>query len=927
MTAADREAYLSEHCGSDDDADLRAEVDRLVVAHSSAGRFIEQSPVAAIPATPLADAVLTGCVVGRYQVGRRIGVGGMGEVYVARDVELGRDVALKIALDNDPESQARLRREAQRASRLNHPRICTIHEIGSIDAKPFIAMELIEGQTLAQRIAAGPLSLDEALRIGRQIIEALDEAHAHGVIHRDLKPSNVKIRSDGTVKVLDFGLAKMSPSTAITPEANADVTASVTRAGVILGTPAYMAPEQVQGKPIDKRVDIWAFGCVLYEMVTGAQPFRGGTISDVLAAVLTSEPAWESVPPSLHRLLRRCLERDPASRLRDIADATALIDEAPAVSGLVSTHRRRTWWVQAAVVALLVTAIAVFSFTRPPSSATQVRQVRFDIQPPNGRHVSPFSFAPSPDGRSVAFLAEDRASGRRALWIYTISSAVSREVASLDRGVAVGRPFWSPDGRSIGVYDAGKIRRIDVDTGTMETVCDVPGLSGIGSWNKDDVIVFSVTTSDGNEGVMRVHAAGGTPARVTHTDRAHDQLGHGNPQFLPDGRFFVYQAVVRAGLRDLYVGSIDGSPDDQNQAPLLSVAGVVLYAPSPDPRNGYLLFMKEGKLMAQPFDNRQRRLAGSSVVVPGQASNEIASLEFMGAADLLTYRRLARPDGSLVLVDRNGRETPALGGTVIDGPEFPRFSPDGRRLALVVNGDIWVYDLGGRPAIKLTFDGTSFAPVWTPDGRRLIFETPSSLRSIAADGSERESRPASRNGHYHAHSWARGGGELIGLEFVGLVARIVAIPADGTGEPRAIVNTRGGGNDAAAISPDGRWLAYSALTTGQSEIWVQPFPSGAPTRVSARGGFEPVWRRDGQELFYLEGQKMMAVAVKTGEPFSPGEPSALFDGPYLRQQQPPSYDVSADGRFLMIKPVTPVEPPITAILNWTLAMTSGTPAR
>jgi hypothetical protein len=410
---------------------------------------------------------------------------------------------------------------------------------------------------------------------------------------------------------------------------------------------------------------------------------------------------------------------------------------------------------------------------------------------------------------------------------------------------------------------------------------------------------------------------------LTRTDRTRQQLGHGSPTFLPDSRFFVYQALVGDGPKDLYLGSVDASPETQSAMPLLSFPGIVRYAASADPKRGYLLFMRDGKLMAQPFDNEHRQLVGQVITVPGQASNVITSLEFEGSADILTYRRLRRPNASLAWVDRRGHETPALGGAELEGPEFPRFSPEGDRLALVVNGDIWVFDLGGRPPIKLTFDGTSFAPLWTRDGRRLIFESPSSLRSIASDGSDQRSLAASREGHYHAHGWA-GKNDLVGLDYTGGLPRIVTLPING-GESRSIVNAHTGGEGAPALSPDGRWLAYSAFTTGRSEIWVQPFPSGPPTRISGHGGFEPIWSRSGQELFYLEDQKMMAVAVRTGDRFSAGEPVALFEGPYLRLEQPPSYDISPDGRFLMLKPTRPVEPPITAILNWTQAMSSSAP--
>jgi hypothetical protein len=407
----------------------------------------------------------------------------------------------------------------------------------------------------------------------------------------------------------------MTSAIPLAPEV--DPTAPVTRVGAILGTPAYMAPEQVQGKPLDKRVDIWAFGCVLYEMVTGEQPFRGETISDVLAAVLTAEPSWDRVPRSLQRLLRRCLQRDPANRLRDIGDALALLDEAPAVASPPLMPTRRERWAWSAAVLVLVTAIALLAVKLRPTDAPALPQVRFDISPPDGYKLLPYSVVPSNDGRSIAFLAEAAASGHQALWIYTVSTGVSREVVAFDRTSGTSNPFWSPDGRSMGIHSGGKLRRVDVSSGTLETVCDAPGVVGVGSWSKDDVIVFVVTTGEGNEGLMRVSASGGTPVLLTRADRADRQLGHGNPALLPDGRFFVYQAFVADGPRDIYLGSVDATPEAQSSTPLFSFAGPVRYAASPDPNRGYLLFMRDGKLMAQPFDNRQRRLDGPVVIVPG----------------------------------------------------------------------------------------------------------------------------------------------------------------------------------------------------------------------------------------------------------------------------------------------------------------------
>jgi eukaryotic-like serine/threonine-protein kinase len=927
----DRDEFLNERCVSDPGlAGVRSEVERLLAAHDSAASFIELSPVAAATgqsASRPAHPSMTGRLIGRYQIGRRIGSGGMGEVYLARDQELGRDVAFKIAIEADPESQLRLRSEAQHASRLNHPHICTIHEVGSIEGQPFIVMELVEGPTLAQRIADGPIPLDEALILARQIADALDQAHAQGVIHRDLKPANVKVRPDRTVKILDFGLAKAAPQTAaVPPVASASTTVATpppTRPGMILGTPAYMAPEQLRGKPADRRADIWAFGCVLFEMVTGQRAFGGETVSETVAAVLTADPAWDRVPTPVRRLLHRCLERDPTQRLRDIGDAMALVDEAAPdalVTAPVRSGRERWAWSAAAV--LLTTTIVALGLHFRSTGPAAAPQVRFEIQPPDDQDFVPFAFAPAPDGRSLAFLADATGSDRRGLWVYSIASGVSREVTTVESTSRNAPPFWSPDGRSIGLYAGSKILRVDVASGAVQTVCDVPdGLLGFGSWSRDQVIVFAVVTSEGNDGLMKVPASGGTPVRLTHTNRSRQELGHTNPVFLHDGHSFLYQAVTAEGPRSLYLGSVDARPEEQSAKEVLSIVGqLVHYSPSPDPERGYALFMQEGKLMAQAFDNRRQTVVDSARPVPGQISKEITSRDFAASADVLMYRRLSRPTGAPVWVDRRGREDDVLGGALLEGPEFPRLSPDGRRLALTVNGDIWVYDLVGRPPIKLTFDGTSFAPLWTADGRRLIYESPSLLNSIASDGSERASRPASSNGHYHPHGWSPDGKGLIVVQFIGPLSSILTIPVDGKGEPESIVQATRGGVDGPALSPDGRWLAYSSATTGRREIWVQPFPTGPPVRVSPNGGVEPVWARSGRELFYLEGRKMMSVVIDTASGFDVQAPVVLFEGTYLKPDQPPSYDVSPDGRFLMIKPSGQMPVPITAILNWTEAL-------
>jgi Tol biopolymer transport system component len=440
-----------------------------------------------------------------------------------------------------------------------------------------------------------------------------------------------------------------------------------------------------------------------------------------------------------------------------------------------------------------------------------------------------------------------------------------------------------------------------------------------GSWNRDDVIVFAASGPDGNEGLMRVPASGGTPVLVTRTNRSRE-VGHGNPIFLPDGRHFLYQSMTSRGAGNVRVASLDVGPDAQQDPPVLELAsGRALFAATPDGRAGHVLFMRQGKLMSQTFDINRLQPVGEATVVPNQPSNEIASREFAPSPTILVYRRLIQPNGTLTWVDRRGREESVLGGAVLTGPDFPRFSPDGRHLALVLGGDVWIQDLGGRPPLRLTFNGSSLAPLWTPDGRRVVFETLERLESIAADGSEQTPTPASGNGHYHAHGWSSDGTALIAVRFVGPVPHIVSITPGGDDNFQPLVPSFGRtGENGVALSPDGRWLAYASDATGREEVWVQAYPGpGPPIRVSAAGGVEPVWARSGRELFYREGPRMMSVKVQSSSTAFEAQPAVpLFAGTYLRNGQPPSYDVAADGRFLMIKPSGETDAPIAAIVNW-----------
>jgi eukaryotic-like serine/threonine-protein kinase len=873
-----------------------------------------------------------GTRLGAYDVLALIGAGGMGEVYKAHDTRLHRDVAIKVLHDsvaNDPDRLARFQREAQVLASLNHPNIGGIYGLEEADGVRGLVLELVDGPTLADRIAAGPIPLDDALAIARQIADALEAAHEHGIVHRDLKPANIKLKGasdEVTVKVLDFGLAKaldpgssgssLSMSPTITSPA-------MTQRGMILGTAAYMAPEQARGRATDKRADIWAFGCVLYEMLTGRRAFGGEDVAETIGAVIHKEPDWDRIPARVRPLLQRCLEKDPKRRLRDIGDAMALLELAPHTASPGPVNARRQWlaWGTAALFLITTVALSLIHFGEQPPAT---RQVRFQIPPPEKAGLGPY-FLLSPDGRSLAFAASDQ-TGRIQLWVHSLDSGESRPLPRA--GAVTSSLVWSPDGRFIAFSQDGKVKKVDTAGGSPQTVCDLPNNTALwaaGTWNADDVIVFGIAGG----GLMRVSAAGGVASPLTVLNRSEQETGHAGPKFLPDGRHFLYLRVSSMAERTgIYVGSLDATPEQQSNVLLLATPMRPVYSPSSDPRVGYLLFLRDRTLMAQRFHNDRRELVGEAFAVAEDVGSTATVTGVSGhfsvsTNGVLSYHTGGMATGTPVWVDRTGRELMALASGVLDGPAYPRLSPDGRRFALVVSGDVWVYDLEGRPPIKLTFDGNHYSPLWTPDGRHLVYEaaSPSPLLSLPADGSGGAAQEVSPPGHFHPHGWSQDGREIVVVQLANQKTRsdILRFPPDEKAKPQAVVQTQASEGDAgAAVSPDGRWLAYVSDVTGGREIWVQPYPGpGAPTRVSPNGGAEPVWARDGRELFYIEGTKLMSVVVDTKSGFNFKPAVSLFESRYLRSDQPPSYDVAPDGRFLMIKSAEgQTGSPITVVLNW-----------
>ena len=800
----------------------------------------------------------------------------MGEVYRARDTKLNRDVAIKVllpAVANDPDRLARFSREAQVLASLNHPNIAAIYGLEEVPGNvasglirtSALVMELIEGEDLAQRLARGPIPLDEALPIARQIAEALEAAHDHGIIHRDLKPANIKVRPDGTVKVLDFGLAKAVPQ-ATSPKSQADenlansptLSIHATEAGIILGTAAYMSPEQAAGKAVDKRSDLWAFGVVLLEMLTGRQVFKGETVSHLIAAVLKDEPDWTTLPvdtpAAIRRLLRRCLEKDRTLRLPDAAVARLEIDDAmkPARGDDgIAPSRMRPWAAVASFVAGgLVIGGAVWVLALSSSATPPVDAVRFAIHDTDEVIVSRVQgdMALSPDGRMLTFVGFGKDGPR--IWVHELDSLGARALPGTEAPFGMA---WSPDGRSVAFASYGRLRKVVVAGGSPEAISPPQSFAGgVGArsmaWGPDGTIFFA-----DNRGFWRASADGATPAVLTmrSADEVHDATG-----FLPDGRHFLLSVTstdpAKAGT---FVSAVDGS--DRHR--ILDFPSWAQYA------MGRLIFVRERILYAQPFDVSSLQLSGAAVPLAESAAGRFSASN-SGSVAYLPLDSSEQPNVSeLVWMDRRGvvlgRIDQAAGATA------PTLSADGRRLAMALRGDIWSFELARSVMSKVTTDNGA-APTWSPDGKRILFYRSlfTGLKDVILDtapGSGEKAAialvPADGNGdHAHPNDISADGRYLA---YEGNDARdIWVMPLTGDRIPRPFIE--GPSSETQPMfSPDGHWLAYSSDAIGGFEVYVQRFPDGgARIQVSPGGGGSARWRRDGKELFYLAPNgSLMAV--------------------------------------------------------------------
>jgi Tol biopolymer transport system component len=859
----------------------------------------------------------------------------MGEVYRARDTKLGRDVALKILPETfatDPDRLSRFKREAQVLAALNHPNIGGIHGLEESSGVRALVLELVEGETIADRLARGSIPLAEILPIARQIAQALEAAHEHGIIHRDLKPANIKLRPDGTVKVLDFGLAKAleSPDGPNTPT----LAPTSTEIGIVLGTAAYMSPEQASGQKVDKRTDVWAFGCVLYELLTRRRAFSGATRSDMIAAVLEREPVWQALPattpPSVRRLLERCLAKDPRRRLRDIGDASLDLTEPDLSERAVPTKPYRRAGVATAAIMLgfaatLIPAVLYFRSVPPPT-----RNVRLEI--PVVQNVSGLAPAVSPDGRHVVYVSAAGSIGS-ALWVRSLNAVDARRLPGTEGAVF---PFWSPDSQWIGFFAPGKLKKVAVTGGSPQTVTDISGVIRGGSWSRSGVIVFANTV------LRQITASGGKVTDVSKLDASLHENFHMWPSFLPDGRHFLYLAWSETPEeRAVHIGSLDST----TRTRLFGGSSMAVYAAP-----GFVLFASEGSLMARPFDPDRLAFTGDTVPVVEHFQAGLLGRSPFHASDegTLIYRSggAALANRQLLRVDRTGKKSEPLGAR--SGAVTLRLSPDGTRVAFSQLGnptveDLWVYDTVRDIRTRLTTDASiNHWPVWSPDGSRLVFDS-SRGRAVYQDHALYETQANGAlperllfEGAFGggALDWSRDGRLLVVSRGTSQNASknlnvgnapsldLWVLPLSGDRKPFPYLTTPFNESEA-SLSPDGRWIAYTSNESGMNQVIVRSFPDPSRDRrqISTHGGVHPRWSGDGKEIYYLDPSgRVVAVAVNANEKLEIVNSTPLIETslpfPGLVGGPAYPYDVTPDGQQFLISVLADNSSSLIVVLNW-----------
>jgi len=877
-----------------------------------------------------------GAKLGSYEIIAPVGAGGMGEVYKAKDTRLDRTVAIKV-LPSHLADNARLRdrfeREARAVSSLNHPHICTLYDIGSQDGVDFLVLEYLEGETLADRLKKGALPFDQALRTGIEVADALDKAHRQGVVHRDLKPGNIMLTKSGA-KLLDFGLAKLAGAEGGSVESALPTQQkSLTAEGSILGTLQYMAPEQLEGKEADARTDIFAFGTVLYEMVTGRRAFQGKSQASLIGAILKDDPQPMSElqsmsPPALDRVVKKCLAKDPEDRWQgahDLMDELKWIAEGggTALKAETSAVRRSIPGGLSVLLAVLLlgavlASVAVWSVMRP-GPAAPLPVTRFAIHLPPGDEFVRVGggLAISPDGQNFVYLAR-RGSGTPQLYVRPMRQLEATPLPGTEGALDA---FFSPDGQWIGFWAGGKLKKVPLTGGPPSILCDVGILQGA-SWGPDDTIFFSQGFAVASE-LLRVSASGGTPEPVTVLDPGEEGQGQRWPEILPGGKAVLY-TVWRSSFDDASIAV--QSLETGGRRILVEGGTFPRYVPT-----GHIVFARgstlAGSLLAVPFDLERLEITGSPVPV----------LEDVGTAGQFSLSR----DGSLIYasgtvlsnnllvwVDRQGVERSVT--EILRAYRDPRLSPDGRRLAVTIldakGEDVWVLDLGRGTLTRLTFgEGRSTRPLWSPDGERILFgsnrvEGTNNIFSQFADGSGTAEQLTT--GAWRVPTSVSSDGRTIVFRQNSDMGRDIGmVRLEGERKLEMLLQTSFE-EHTGMLSPDDRWLAYVSNESGREEIYLTPFPGpGGKWQISTEGGTEPLWSRDGRELFYRSGEKMMAVAISTEPELTPGKPTLLFEGRYqtgLVGASPGSnYDVARDGRFVMIRAEEGSGPTqINVVLNW-----------
>lgn len=862
-----------------------------------------------------------GTRLGAYDILEPLGAGGMGEVYKAYDTRLHRTVALKIlspSFADEPTWRLRFDREAQLLAAITHPHICTVFDVGSENHTSFMVMEYIEGETLATRLGRGPLPVEEMLRTAAEMADGLAQAHRQSVCHRDLKPGNVMLTRRGA-KLLDFGLARSKEPLAPLASDHRTMTADLTEKGTILGTVSYMAPEQLEGKAIDARTDIFAFGAVLYEMATGRRAFPGESQASIIAAILDRDPPPVSsvrsgLPASLDHVVQKCLAKDPESRWQDAAD---LRDEIKWIAQQGSqqpptVHVDRRWknaaLLSAALASILLTVLLLASVhfrEKPPGQSRLVFTV-----PRQVNATYPLLNMPviSPDGTRLIFVAPGEG-GRVMLWSRALESLAPQPLAGTEVTSGGPLPFWSPDGRFIGFFSDGKLKVIAASGGASQTLADAPDSWG-GTWGPDGTIIFAPETGP----LHRISAAGGPATRLRELDTSRQELTHLWPHFLPDGKHYLYVArSADAAKTGIYLGTV-GMQDSRL---LIGGESNVVYSPP-----GFLIFVRDGMLLAQGFDLGRLQLADGALPVPSHggerspAQGSAFGLFSVSQNGILTYASGRYVNVQPTLYDRGGKVLRTIGEPADYGTVT--LSPDDKRLVLERSGaqaGVWLLEVATGIPTRLTF-GWESDPIWSPDGRELVitdYQSTNLYRRVIGRNENELLLPSRQT--YYGQEWAHDGGSILLINQDG--QSLYRLPLSGSRTPELLLETSFA-KDQFHVSPDGRWIAFNSLESGQWEVYVASFPSFIDKRqVSRGGGCQPLWRKDGKELFYLDLRgKLMAVSTTTDATFDAGVPTSLFQAPINVNPGIDQYAVTRDGQRFIFGAARDTAMPITVVVNW-----------